>query len=169
MKMMIGLLIMLGMFLLVGTKLVSGASWSAHVLEVNGTGIDNVNVTAVASGNPVGSSLTNSNGFFSVVIPDSTSVILVSSKSNYITDTSQSLPPISTDNILPFNITLQQVLPGNITGKITNSTGSGIENANVSAIQGSSTVNSTLTDLSGDYLLAYLLDGTYTIEASAIC
>ena len=170
MKMMIGLLIMLGMFLLVGIKLISGASWSAYVFEENGTGIDAVNVTGIHSGTSafLNSTLTTATGFFNLTIPDFIPIKIVSSKSGYLTDTSQSLPPISDDRVLQFNITLKQALPGDITGKITNSTGSGIENANVSAIQGSSTVNSTLTDLSGDYLLANLLDGTYTIEASAL-
>ena len=170
MKMMIGLLIMLGMFLLVGTKLVSGASWSAYIFEENGTGIDNVNVTAVLASNNdyVNSTLTNTNGFFNLTITNLIPVKLISSKPSYLTDTSQILPPISDDSVLLFNITLEEALPGNITGKITNSSGFDIENANISAIQGSTTIKSALSDSNGDYLLVDLLDGTYTIEASAL-
>ncbi len=169
MKMMISLLIMFGMFLLVGTKLASGASWSAYVLE-SGAGLNDVNINAVLESNNdlVNSTLSDVNGFFIIGFPDSTSVKLISSKSGYITDTSQSLPRISTDAILSFNISLEKALPGNITGKITDSTGSGIENVNVSAIQGNSIINSTLTDSNGDYIIAYLLDGTYTIGTSAL-
>ena len=169
MKMVISLLIMLGMFLLVGTKLISGASWSAYVLEVNGTGIDNVNVTAVlTNSNYVNSTLTNINGFFNLTVTDNKKIKLTSSKEDYLTDTTQLLPRITTNEISPFNITLEPELLANVTGKVTNSSGSGIENATISAIQRNSIINSTLTDSNGDYSLVDLLDGTYFIEASAI-
>ena len=161
---------MIGMFLLfLSAEMVEGASWSAYVLEVNGTGIDAVNVTAnLANNDYVNSTLTNANGFFNLTITNLNAVKLISSKSGYLTDTTQVLPPISDNKILPFNITLEQALPGNITGKVTNSTGSGIEDVNVSAIQGDSTINSTLTDSSGDDILVNVLDGTYTVEVSAL-
>ena len=168
MKMIIVLLI-IGVFLLVGASLVSGAGWSSYVLEENGTGIDAANVTAVLiNNNYVNSTLTNANGFFNITITDDTNVKLISSKSGYLTDTSQDLPKITDNQIVPFNITLDRAQPGNITGRITNTTGSAIDGANISAIQGSSTIKSTLSDSNGDYALIDLLDGTYTIGADAI-
>ena len=176
MKMVISLLIMLGIFLLVGTKLVSGASWSAYVVDSNTqTGLNNVNVTALklSDNTYLNITFTNVNGFFQIFIPDSTGIRFILSKQGYLTDNSTTLPGIPAeswpaDSTLPFNLTLTKETTGNITGRIKNSTGSDIENANISAIQGSSIINSTLSDSNGNYILAYLLDGTYTLEVSAL-
>ncbi len=167
MKMIFWLLI-IGVFLLAGASFVSGAGWSGYVLNTSSAGIDAVNVTAVLTNDDyVNSTLTNVLGFFNLTITDNKKVKLLSSKSGYLTDTSQELPKIDEYEVLPFNITLERAQPGNITGRIANSTGSAIEGANISAIQGSSTIDSTLSDSNGDYALIDLLDGTYTVEASA--
>jgi len=171
MKMMMILLIMIGMFLLVGTELVSGASWSAYVLNTTGSGLNEVNVTAVrdSDGGFLNFTLTDTNGFFRIVIPGvppPISIKLISSKSGFLTDTSQALPPTTQDSITPFNITLEKALPGNIAGRITNSSWGGIENASVSSIQGNSIISSTLTNSNGNYSIS-LIDGTYTLKANA--
>ena len=161
--------IILGMVLIVMAPLALGASWSGYVVNESSSGISMVNVTAIlaSNGNFVNVTFTDSSGFFIIGIPDSTSVKLVSSKSNFATDTTTSLPPITSDLVLSFNITLFTAIPGNIAGSVTDSGGSGIANAIVSAIQGGSTIKSVSTDSGGNYALANLTDGTYTIQASA--
>jgi len=172
MKMMITLLIMFCMFLLVGTELVLGASWSAYVLDVNNTGIDVVNVTMVkdSNGDFLNFTFTDTNGFFMIVIPGvppPVSVKLISSKSGFLTDTSQALPPTTQDSIVPFNITLEKASPGNLSGRITDAGGEGIENANVSALQNNLTIASVLTNSSGHYVLPDLRDGTYDLRITS--
>jgi len=157
-------------FLLILTPMALGASWSAYVFDADsGLGIDAVNVTAILNigGTFVNSTLTNASGFFNISITNSVSVQLVSSKSTYLTDTSQSLPPITDDRVLPFNITLTKLLPGNIIGRVTDNQSSGIVNTLVAVIQGSSIIDSALTNSSGDYAIINLTDGTYTIQVSA--
>lgn len=154
------------MILLVAPPGVWAASWSAYVLDNSSIGINLANVTAVLTSNDdyVNSTLTDAAGFFKVSIPDSTSVTLVSSKSGYLNDTSQTLPPIVGDFVLPFNITLLLDLPGNITGRVTDNVGNGIANAIVDAIQGGITKGSDIANINGDYLITNLRDGTYTVK-----
>ena len=157
-------------FLLILTPSVLGASWSDYVFDANsGLGIDAVNVTAVRVGTGIylNSTLTNANGFFNISMSSPPPIRLVSSKSTYLTDTSQKLPPITDDRVLPFNITLIKDLPGNLTGRVTDNQSSGIENALIVAIQGSLTIDSALTNSSGDYAIVNLTDGTYTLQATA--
>jgi len=157
-------------FLLILTPSVLGASWSAYVFDADsGLGTDAVNVTAIRVGTGIylNSTLTNSSGFFNISIPKAP-LRLVSSKTSYLNDTSQTLPPITDDRVLPFNITLTKLLSGGIFGRVTNNIGSDIGNALVAAIQGSSTIDSALTNSSGDYTIVNLTDGTYTLEVSAI-
>ena len=157
-------------FLLILTPSVLGASWSAYVFDADsGLGIDAVNVTAVRVGTGIylNSTLTNANGFFNISMSSPPPIRLVSSKSTYLTDTSQKLPPITDDRVLPFNITLIKDLPGNLTGRVTDNQSSGIENALIVAIQGSLTIDSALTNSSGDYAIVNLTDGTYTLQATA--
>jgi len=158
------------MVLIVITPLVLGASWSGYVLDESGSGISTVNVNAVLTSNEnfVNATSTDSSGAFVIEIPDSTSVRLVSSKSGFVADTSTSLPPVTSDFALPFNITLLQAIPGSIIGTVTNSGASSIVNAVVSAVQGGSTIKSTTTDSGGGYTLASLTDGTYVMRVEAI-
>ena len=170
--MIIGLLLMFVMVLLAGTKLVSGASWSGYVFNESGFGLNEVNVTVVLASNDsfLNFTFTDTNGFFRIVIPGvppPVSVKFISSKSGFLTDTSQELPPTILDSISPFNITLEEASPGNLSGRITDAGGEGIENANVSALQNNLTIDSVLTNSSGHYIISNLRDGTYTLRITA--
>jgi len=153
--------------LLITTPAVLGASWSGHVFDNSSVAINSANVSAILANNSsINSTLTDAVGFFNISISDSTSVRLVTSKNSYQNDTSQALPPITADFVLPFNITLIKNLPGNITGRVTDS-GSGIGNAVVEALQANITKGSAVTDSNGEYTIAGLLDGTYTVRITA--
>jgi len=168
MKMIVILLIMFVVILLVLLPNVLGDSWSGYVLDVNNIGIDAVNVSIYKSTGQkdfLNFTLTDANGFFQIFF-SAASTFLNSSKDGYVTDISQDLPNINDDRTLPFNITLEEALPGSIAGGITNSSGGGIENVSVSAIQGDSTINSTLTSSNGNYSIS-LIDGTYTVKVNA--
>ena len=153
------------MFLLIGIPSVLGSSWSAHVLDENGTAINGATVTAVlaSNGTSVSSTLTDGAGFFTVSILALTSVILVSSKTGFQTGTSQALPPIAADVVLPFNITLIRALSGNITGRVTDK-GQSVSNALIEAIQGGEVKGSDTTNANGRYAIPNLRDGVYTVK-----
>jgi len=153
-------------FLLILTPLVSGASWSAYVLDNSSNAINAANVTAVlaSNGTYINSTLTNANGFFNVSITDSVSVKIISSKQSYLNDTSQTLPPITDDRVLPFNITLIKDLRGNITGRVTDDSGNALASATVEALQASITKGLDITDINGNYIISNLRDGTYTVK-----
>ena len=158
--------ILLVLFSLLAMPLVLGASWSAYVFDADsGLGIDAVNVTAVRSGTGIylNSTLTNSSGFFNISIPKSP-LRLVSSKTGYLNDTSQVLPPITDDRVLQFNITLIKDLPGNITGRVTDDSGNALASATVEALQASIIKGSDITDINGNYIISNLRDGTYTVK-----
>ncbi len=144
---------------------VLGTTWSAYVLDNSSVAINLANVTAINDNNSVylNSTLTNASGFFNISIPDATSVRLVTTKAGYQNDTSIALPDVTGDFVLPFNITLTQNLPGNITG-IVRDNGNFVANANVSAIQGGTVIDSDITDASGYYIITNLRDGTYNIK-----
>jgi len=139
---------MIALFLLIVIPLVSGASWSAYVLDNSSVGINAANVTAVLNVGDtyVNSTLTDGAGFFNLSIPDATSVRLITSKTSYKNDTSIGLPSISFDAMLPFNVTLIPETTGNITGKIVDPVGTGIANATVEAIQANITKGSDITN-----------------------
>jgi len=161
--------LLIALFFLMATPPVFGASWAGYVLNNESVAINAANVTAISNpgGTFINSTLTNATGFFNISIPDSTSVNLTSSKSTFQNDTSQALPPITTDRLLPFNITLIRNLPGNLTGKITDHVGNDLENATVEAIQANVIKGSAVTNSSGDYIIADLRDGTYTVTIRA--
>jgi hypothetical protein len=166
--------IVLGMIIFLAmTQLVTAASWTGHVKDsstseaINGT---NVSIYLVDD-TFVNSTLSNVTGGFTINIPnDVGGTYIITSAVNYQDDTSMNLPDSGGDFnwILPFNITLTQNLPGNLSGKVTDLSSNNIENVNVSLYQGGNLKSSNLTDTNGNYNIQGILDGTYDVTFSAV-
>ena len=163
----IKLLTMFAMFLVVLTSAFAG-SWSSYVLDSSGAPISGASVLAV---NPTTlaslgiSTTTNASGYFTIAGITS-SVRLNTSMSSYNTDTTQILPPITTQNFtLPFNITLNDALRGALNGTVTNGTAP-LLTATIRLMQGSTQVAITTSGVGGRYSFTNVIDGTYTVEAS---
>ena len=63
---------------------------------------------------------------------------------------------------------LAQEFRGTFSGKVTDTTGAVIPGAQVTVTEmNTGTVNKTVTDAAGEYVIPFLLPGTYTIRATA--
>ena len=131
-----------------------------------GLGLSGAMVTALQSGISKGQSTTSTDGSYSISSLSAGTYDVRAEKTNYQTQT-QTGKSVTAGQTTTVNVALvSQVTTGNITGKVTSSSGTALSYATVSAYQSGSLIKSTTSLTDGTYTLSNLNPGTYDLTAS---
>ena len=130
-----------------------------------GTNLAEATITALQSGVSQGSSISSSDGSYSLSLPSGT-YDTRAERTGYTSQTQTGKQVIS-EQTTTVNFALSPTIQtGNITGRVTSSTGSNLQYATVSVSQSGTLIKSTTTLTDGTYTLSNLNPGTYDLTAS---
>ena len=131
-----------------------------------GSPIANATVAALLSGAVVGAATTGADGSYALANLDSGSYGLRVAASGY-SDEVRAGVLVAVSATTTVNVAMS--LPGAVSGRVTESDGTTpIGGAAVTVFAGGSRIGITNTDASGNYLVALLHPGTYTVQAASV-
>jgi protocatechuate 3,4-dioxygenase beta subunit len=134
--------------------------------QVTSLGLQNVLIEVLQGSSFITSTTTGVGGSYTISGLTAANYTVRASLSNYQTQNSPAT--IHANQTTTVNFALQPY-PGSISGTVTDTSASPvlIQGATVQALQGSAVVGTTVTAADGSYLLAGLVPGTYTVQATA--
>lgn len=154
-------------FLYPGGGAVVGVMVSGTVREANGTGAANVLVTATING-VQRSFLTTSTGAYNFNSVPQGTLSLVPSRANTAFTPANRSVAVGANNIAGQDFTVTAAAAGvTVTGRVTNTSGSGVANVTVSATMNGVT-RTFVTDFTGNYSFLRVPQGTLTLRPSRL-